>query len=126
MSPLLLVLPLMTLVPTSSGVEVMAVSANRLAVIGPPARGSIPSFVGPDKPVHAAMSFALVMFGQAAAAGIGSDAGDARVIGVAISVAGGIAKELHDLSRGGLIDVADLTWNLAGIAIGWLLVGEIR
>lgn len=126
MSPLLLVLPLMTLMPGLPKVEVTAVSSNGMAVLGPPAHGSIPSFVGADKPVHAAMSFALVMFGQAAAAGLGSDAGDARVVGVAVSVAGGIAKELHDLSRGGLVDVADLTWNLAGIAIGWLLVREIR
>jgi uncharacterized protein YfiM (DUF2279 family) len=82
-------------------------------------------WLGEDKLRHFSMSFAATAFAYAGAR-TAVEAGNARLAAGAAATAAGVAKEIHDARTGGWFSLRDLTWNLAGVALGLALVHQTR
>lgn len=90
----------------------------------PPAVGDDP-LVGQDKLRHFAMAFAAAEVGYGVARiRLSADAALTTSLGAALLAA--IGKEVHDHRYRGHFSVPDLAWGLAGVALGAVLVREIR
>lgn len=82
-------------------------------------------WLGEDKLRHFAMSFAATVFAYAGAR-TAVEPGNARLAAGAAATGAGVAKEIHDARAGGWFSLRDLTWNLAGVALGLALVHQTR
>jgi uncharacterized protein YfiM (DUF2279 family) len=82
-------------------------------------------WLGEDKLRHFAMSFAATAFAYAGAR-TAVEPGHARLAAGAAATAAGVTKEIHDARAGGRFSLRDLTWNIAGVALGLALVHRTR
>lgn len=79
------------------------------------------AWVAEDKLKHFAMSY-LITVGSAAAVRLTAEKNVSLTIGVSVSAAAGILKELRDQRR----SFKDLAWDAAGIAAGIVVVQQTR
>ncbi len=84
------------------------------------------AWIAEDKTKHAAMSFALTVFGYASARTIGISHSTAVPLAAAGSLAFGIAKEINDKRTARDFSLRDLVADAAGIALGSLLAAHLR
>jgi uncharacterized protein YfiM (DUF2279 family) len=78
-----------------------------------------------DKLRHFTMSFAVTQMAYGAArVALDPDPAAASAVGLAAIL--GVGKELVDRRAGGPFSARDLVWDAAGIALGLVLVLEIR
>lgn len=97
----------------------------------PPSSGSTPQserdhWLGPDKLRHFLAAFAATGYAHAGLRALDVDADGAVIGGVAFALAAGIGKEVHDVRVGRVFSLKDLAWDLAGTALGALLVRAAR
>jgi uncharacterized protein YfiM (DUF2279 family) len=78
-----------------------------------------------DKVKHFAFSYALTA-GTAAGARLFADADASVVMGAALGVAAGIAKEIYDRRSHGTASLRDLVWDIAGVGAGVLIMQQAR
>lgn len=89
-----------------------------------PAQAQAPSedpWLGPDKTLHFSVSAVISSSGYGVAAALEQDRPLRLVVGGALGVSAGVAKELADLAGLGHPSWRDLTWDLMGVATGLLL-----
>jgi uncharacterized protein YfiM (DUF2279 family) len=79
-----------------------------------------------DKFQHLLLSYAATAFTFAALRTAGAGSSQAVAGAAAGSFALGVAKEVHDLRRGGVFSVRDLIADAVGIAAGYYLLREVR
>jgi uncharacterized protein YfiM (DUF2279 family) len=107
--------PLAVLVSTS----LLAAPMQRAAP--PPDR-----WLAEDKLQHGFASLGLVTLTHAGARTISLDATPAIALGIAVSAAAGLGKEILDRRSGRPFSLRDLAWDALGITLGVLLVEQTR
>jgi uncharacterized protein YfiM (DUF2279 family) len=79
--------------------------------------------IGEDKLQHLGMAFAVTEVGFGVAR-LGLSAQDALAAAVGAALTAAVGKEISDLREGRSFSVRDLTWDLAGIALGAVLASQ--
>jgi uncharacterized protein YfiM (DUF2279 family) len=78
-----------------------------------------------DKIRHFGMSFAVTAFTYASARTV-LDPDPALAVAGSAAIIAGIGKEIHDVRAGQFFSLKDLVWDLAGVAVGLVLVHSTR
>ena len=93
----------------------------------PPSDPGVPvdAWLAEDKLRHFALSFAATEMAYGGAR-LGLDHEQAVPAAAAAAFVLGLAKEVRDTRGGGAFSLKDLTWDLAGVALGVALVRKIR
>jgi uncharacterized protein YfiM (DUF2279 family) len=71
-----------------------------------------------DKFKHAGMSFAITSFSYAAT--------ENKAAAVSAAVTAGLLKELYDRRHKRPFSVKDLMWDAAGIALGYVMIKQVK
>jgi len=102
--------------------EESCIDTHRAVVVAPVRRAAL----GEDKLAHAAVSFALTTSLHASARIVGMSRDPALAVGAGVAALVGVAKEWRDRRNGEAFDVADLAFDALGIAVGMLLLTNVR
>jgi putative lipoprotein len=92
-----------------------------LSMSAGPARADEPDpdpWLGPDKALHFAASAALAGGGYGVGALAWEDVGPRLALGAGVGLGAGITKEALDAAGLGDPSWKDLTWDVAGVAVG--------
>ncbi|MDX2011734.1 MAG: hypothetical protein SFW67_16170 [Myxococcaceae bacterium] len=92
-----------------------------VAALSVPTAARADDWLGPDKALHATVSAALSLGGQAAAISFLETAPERALFGFFTSLSLGVGKELVDGLGLGSASLKDLTWDFVGAAAGALL-----
>jgi uncharacterized protein YfiM (DUF2279 family) len=104
----------------SPGVILAAAMAS-----APASPGRDDPWLGQDKARHFALSFAATAFAYAGARFV-AEPEPARLVAASAAIAAGVGKEVHDARAGWGFSFRDMVWNVAGVGLGLVLVGQVR
>jgi uncharacterized protein YfiM (DUF2279 family) len=82
-------------------------------------------WVGEDKLKHFAMSYVTTAFAYAGARSVMTADASTRSA-IAAGIAAGVLKEVYDHAHAKPFSARDLIWDVAGVALGYVIVKQAR
>lgn len=72
-----------------------------------------------DKLGHGFVGASIYSLARLASMGLGADPDTATMVGLLLTLAAGVGKEVYDGQNGGDVELADAVWTMAGAGMGF-------
>jgi uncharacterized protein YfiM (DUF2279 family) len=109
---------------------IFAVAVAVAVAVGNPDSARVPQrpadrWVAEDKLKHFALSYTVTAFAFAGALNV-FDTDASRTTAVVAGITAGVLKELYDRAHAKPFSGRDLIWDVAGVALGYIVVRQVR